>query len=158
MYSTNLVLSKEEKWPRSSLLKTKYINIYKNQENGMVWTRTESGIWYIKKGHNWNDPKRIWLLGKPRMRWKDVEKNIRFVDINTSIELAFKREIWRELIVVARVLRGPFSWEEKKIKVLTSKMFLFHFSLILLNLRQSRNNYSTDTQNILLFQWDRHDH
>lgn len=49
-------------------------------------------------------------LGRPRIRWRDaVEKDIRMVDVNSSVELVFNRERWKYLTVAGQVLQGPLS-------------------------------------------------
>jgi len=49
-------------------------------------------------------------IDRPRTRWKDsVEKDIKMLGRNVSVDLALNREIWRELLVAAQVLQGPLS-------------------------------------------------
>lgn len=41
-------------------------------------------------------------IGRPRMRWKDVvEKNIKMLGRNKSVDMALNRERWRGLLVAA---------------------------------------------------------
>jgi hypothetical protein len=50
------------------------------------------------------------LIGRLRTRWKDaVEKDIKMLGRNVTVDLALDREIWRELHVVDQVLQGPLS-------------------------------------------------
>jgi len=49
-------------------------------------------------------------IGRPRTRWRDVvEKDIKMLGRNVSVDLALNRERWRELLVAAQVLQGPLS-------------------------------------------------
>lgn len=44
------------------------------------------------------------------MRWKDaIEKDIKMLGRNVSVDLALNRERWKELLVAAQVLQGPLS-------------------------------------------------
>jgi hypothetical protein len=44
-------------------------------------------------------------IGRPRTRWKDeVEKDIKILGRNVTVDLALDRERWRELLVAAQVL------------------------------------------------------
>jgi hypothetical protein len=41
-------------------------------------------------------------IGRPRMRWKDaVEKDIKMLGRKVTVDLAFDKERWRELLVAA---------------------------------------------------------
>jgi len=49
-------------------------------------------------------------IGRPRTRWRDaVEKDIKMLGRNVSVDLALNTERWRELLVTAQVLQGPLS-------------------------------------------------
>jgi hypothetical protein len=50
------------------------------------------------------------LICRPRTRWKDtVEKYIKMLGRNETVDLALDRERWRELLVAAQVLQGPLN-------------------------------------------------
>lgn len=49
-------------------------------------------------------------IGKPRMRWKDVvEKDIKILRRNVTVDMALGRERWKEFLVTAQVLQRPLS-------------------------------------------------
>lgn len=65
---------------------------------------------YFKKGHNCNDiEKNTTGYTTNDMEECCIKKDIHLVDVNVSVELEFKRKMWRGLFVVAQVFQGPLS-------------------------------------------------
>jgi len=72
-------------------------------------------------GHIWrtdNDIKKVLMetihkktpIGRPRTRLRNaVEKDIKMLGRNVSVDLELNWERWRELLVAAQVLQGPLS-------------------------------------------------
>ena len=49
-------------------------------------------------------------LGRPKTRWIDVvAKDIKMIDQEATLETAYQRERWREILMAAMVLNGPLS-------------------------------------------------
>jgi len=83
-----------------------YIKIKRMEWFGHVW-RADNDI--IRKVLTETIQKRR-PIGRPRTRWKDaVEKDIKMLGRNITVDMALDRERWRELLVAAQVLQGPLS-------------------------------------------------
>ncbi|VVC37613.1 Reverse transcriptase domain [Cinara cedri] len=104
-------------------------NIYERRSNENIKSLyNKPDIHFIRKnrlesfGHAWradgqliknvliNKINKTRPLGRPKTRWIDVvAKDIEMIDQDATLETAYQRERWREILMAAMVLNGPLS-------------------------------------------------